>query len=479
VPLPHTPTVARAKGIAALILLAAALALGAYLRVHEIQSKPQIAHDEVATLLAATGHMGAYEAAANGGLSGRWVPASQWKAFLQPGPLWGFGTIATDLAHYDNHPPLFFWLLHVWVAVFGVTLTSAAYFNVVIAALATICLFGLARRVLGDALEAGFVALVWSLSPPVIATSYMARHYDMFALMTIVFVWLLVRATDKSRRLRWYDVAAVGLAAAAGMLTHYQFAIVAVGGGVYAIARLARHHWRRLLALVVVALALALLARVPATRRVAATLRGTFSRRGWSMLFFAAWIGGGTIGFYLLGRSPDYAMHDRYLAALWPFLAIGVVLAARLLGRLAPLAVVLFCGLALLPATLTWIKVVPYGAPSADAKLADVRFTVPSGDLAGARGPLIDVLQRSVFLRTVWWLRDDAPVYVAWQTDLLADPTKWMPSIAAYDIYATAPAKTNTWAGAAKVRDLIRQQGLTEVPIASPGWDVAHLYRIE
>jgi hypothetical protein len=537
--------VARAKGVAALILLVAALALGAYLRVHEIQTKPQIAHDEVATLLAATGHMGAFEAAANGGLSGRWVPASQWKAFLQPGPFWDFGTIATDLAHYDNHPPLFFWLLHAWVAVFGVTLTSAAYFNVVIAALATICLFGLARRVLGDALEAGLVALVWSLSPPVIATSYMARHYDMFALMTIVFVWLLVRATDTSRRLRWYDVAAVGLAAAAGTLTHYQFAIVAVGGAVYAIARLARHHWRRLLALaaalpaalvlfvagmphfasslhnqtgqvhhlthaelrgrlhqvkaalsaffglharqiavlvlglVVIALALAVLARVPATRRVAGTLRGALSRRGWSMLFFAAWIGGGTIGFYLLGRSPDYAMHDRYLAALWPFLAIGVVLAARLLGRLAPLAVVLFCGLALLPATLTWIKVVPYGAPSADAKLADVRFTVPSGDLAGARGLLIDVLQRSVFLRTVWWLRDGTPVYAAWQTDLLADPTKWMPSIAAYDIYATAPAKSNTWAGAAKVRDLIRQQGLNEVPIASPGWDVAHLYRIE
>lgn len=536
---------ARAKGIAALILLVVALALGAYLRVHEIRTKPQIAHDEVATLLAATGHMGAYEAAAKGGLSGRWVSASQWKAFLQPGAFWDFGTIATDLAHYDNHPPLFFWLLHVWVAVFGVTLTSAAYLNVVIAALATLCLFGLARRVLGDALAAGLVALVWSLSPPVIATSFMARHYDMLALMTIVFVWLLVRATDGERRLRWYDVAAVALAVAAGMLTHYQFAIVAVGGAVYAVAKLARHHARRLLllaaalpaalvlfvagmphfaislsnqtgqvrhltsaavrerlhqvkagiaaffglhareiallalALIVVALALALLARLPATRRVAGRLRGEISRSGWGMLFFAAWIGGGTVAFYLMGRSPDYAMHDRYLAAVWPFLAIAVVLAARLLGRLAPLAVVLFCGLALLPATLAWIKIVPFGVPSADAKLADVRYTVPGANLTGAGGLLIDDLQRSVLLRSVWWLKDDTPVYAAWQADLLADPTKWAPSLSAGYIYATAPSKTNTWAGAAEVRKLLSERGLRQVPLASPGWDVAHLYALE
>jgi hypothetical protein len=537
--------VARAKGIAALILLVVALALGAYLRVHEIRAKPQIAHDEVATLLAATGHMGAYEAAAKGGLSGRWVPASQWKAFLQPGAFWDFGTIATDLAHYDNHPPLFFWLLHVWVAVFGVTLASAAYFNVVIAALATICLFGLARRVLGDALEAGLVVLVWSLSPPVIATSFMARHYDMLALMTIVFVWLLVRATDGAHRLRWYDVAAVALAAAAGMLTHYQFAIVAVGGAVYAIAKLARHHVRRLLllaaalpaalvlfvagmphfasslhnqtgqvrhltnaaererlhqvkaavaaffglharqiallvlALLVVALVLTLLARLPATRRVAGRLRGAISRRGWSMLFFAAWIGGGTAAFYLMGRSPDYAMHDRYLAALWPFLAIAVILAARLLGRLAPLAVVLFCGLALLPATLSWIKIVPYGMRSADARLADVRFDVPSAALSGAGGLLIDDVQRSVLLRTVWWLKDDVPVYAAWQPDLLADPAKWAPSLSAGYVYATAFDKTNTWAGVAGVRKLIRRQGLSDVPISTPQWGVVRLYRLE
>ena len=537
---------ARAKCIAALILLVVALALGACLRVHEIRAKPQIAHDEVATLLAATGHMGAYEVAANGGLSGRWVPASQWKAFLQPGAFWDFGTIATDLAHYDNHPPLFFWLLHVWVAVFGVTLTSAAYFNVVIAALATLCLFGLARRVLGDALEAGLVALVWSLSPPVIATSFMARHYDMLALMTIVFVWLLVRATDGERRLRWYDVAAVALAAAAGMLTHYQFAIVAVGGAVYAVAKLARHHVRRLLllaaalpaalvlfvagmphfasslshqagqvrhltsaavrerlyqvkaaiaaffglharqiallalALIVVALALALLARLPATRRVAGRLRGEISRSGWGMLFFAVWIGGGTVAFYLMGRSPDYAMHDRYLAALWPFLAIAVVLAARLLGRLAPLAVVLFCGLALLPATLAWIKIVPFGVYRADTKLADVRFDDTAAvALTGAGGLLIDDVQRSMLLRTVWWLKDDAPVYAAWQADLLAVPPKWAPLLFAGYIYATAFDKTNSWAGVANVRELIRQQGWTDSPISSPGWGVARLYRLE
>ena len=70
-------------------------------------------------------------------------------------------------------------------------------------------------------------------------------------------------------------------------------------------------------------------------------------------------------------------------------------------------------------------------------------------------------------------------MYAAWQADLLADPTKWAPSLSAGYIYATAPSKTNTWAGAAEVRKLLSERGLRQVPLASPRWDVAHLFALE
>ena len=41
--------------------------------------------------------------------------------------------IGDDLARYDNHPPLYFWLLHVWIALFGLNLHSGVLLNIGIA----------------------------------------------------------------------------------------------------------------------------------------------------------------------------------------------------------------------------------------------------------------------------------------------------------------------------------------------------------
>ena len=203
-------------------------------------------HDESVTYLAATGHMAAFQQARYGGLAGHWVSAAQWKALLSPGPFWSFGRVASGLARYDEHPPLYFWLLHVWTMVFGVTLHTGAVLNVVIAATTCLCLFGFACYVLASRWQAAAVAVVWALSPATIATSYMARHYDLFALVTVCCLWLFALCSDTRRRLTWRLLVLLGLASAAGWLTHYQFALVLIAGCGLAVLRLARHERRRL-----------------------------------------------------------------------------------------------------------------------------------------------------------------------------------------------------------------------------------------
>jgi uncharacterized membrane protein len=229
------------------LIVACGLLGGSVLRFAAIFSKHQMEHDEVVTYLAATGHMGAFEQAVHGGLAGRWVPAAAWKNLLSPGPFWSFGRIASGLAHYDEHPPLYFWLLHVWIALFGLTLHVGAVLNVLIAAITCLCLFGFACYVLSSRLQAAVVALAWAFSPATIETTAMARHYDLFALVTVLCLWLFALCTDSRKVLSWRLLLLLGLATAAGMLTHYQFALVLVAGGGLALFRLVRTSRRRLL----------------------------------------------------------------------------------------------------------------------------------------------------------------------------------------------------------------------------------------
>lgn len=50
---------------------------------------------------------------------GAWVPASEWKKFLHIEQPFCFDEIAHALTRFDIHPPLYFWLLHLWALVVG------------------------------------------------------------------------------------------------------------------------------------------------------------------------------------------------------------------------------------------------------------------------------------------------------------------------------------------------------------------------
>ncbi|MDQ4072410.1 MAG: glycosyltransferase family 39 protein, partial [Actinomycetota bacterium] len=226
----------------ALALLACLLVAAGGLRLAGGADKSGLTHDESISYLAAACHQGHYARITLSGEPpfGRWVAASDWKRLLRPDRALCLGDIGRDLAREDIHPPLYFWLLHVWALVFGVGLWTGLSLNIALATLTSLALFGLGRRLLADPLRAAGVAGVWSLSPAAIRVFGEARQYELLALLAVVFVWQCLRFADPATRPRYRDAAGLAAVTAAGALAHFLFSLVAVAGA----ALLAVRLWR-------------------------------------------------------------------------------------------------------------------------------------------------------------------------------------------------------------------------------------------
>lgn len=242
----HTVRTQRRGTLLVTLVLAVALILGCGLRLDSIVHKHGLHIDESWSYVTATGHLGNFETGAGEPL-GRWVPASSWQALWHPQVFFDFRQISLDLAHHDVHPALYFWVLHVWVLIFGVNFWSGPLLNLFIDIATGAALFGLARRLLRDPLAAALVVLTWAVSPAVRLTSSMARMYPLLALFAVLFVWLLLIATERGRAPRHWLAVLLLLAGATagGMLTQYQFVLIVAGGALLAVAWLARTELRR------------------------------------------------------------------------------------------------------------------------------------------------------------------------------------------------------------------------------------------
>jgi 4-amino-4-deoxy-L-arabinose transferase-like glycosyltransferase len=348
----YSADVRRRGSLLVALTLAAALLLGCYLRIDTIQHKNGLHVDEAWDYVTATGHLGAFETGIGAVQRGRWVSAARWQALWHPQSFWDFRQISLDLARFDVHPALYFWLLHVWVTIFGVTFWSGPLLNLFIDVATGAALFFLARRLLRDPLAAALVVLAWSVSPSVRLTSSMARMYPLLALFAVLFVWALLAAIDRERPAQQPLLALVALTltGAGGLLTQYQFALIVVGGAVLAVVTLARGALRRLLgvlcALVVsVAITLAVQPGVYAQFRLE-QIKG--SAQHFSLGAFVTRVDGAAgclFGFFGLARpwfrdavgavvSLDGLMPGRRLNA-YALLAFWLVVAALVLAVVA------------------------------------------------------------------------------------------------------------------------------------------------
>ncbi len=157
------------------------------------------------------------------------VQAALWFWDLPLLPVWGdeqftlntvalpWGEIAGALQR-DIHPPLYYYLLKLWLSVVpGDPLTAARGFSVVCALGATAALDRLWLRERTPRARAVFLAL-WTLSPCLLLYVRMARSYSLQLLLGIVALALAVRWLESKRPDAGFRFAA---AEAALLYTHY------------------------------------------------------------------------------------------------------------------------------------------------------------------------------------------------------------------------------------------------------------------
>lgn len=144
----------------ATVVLALAIVAALGLRIGLVDAKQTLSHDETISYLAATCHQGEYERVVSRGAYpvARFAPAAAWQRFVEPDEALCFGRIAEGLAMHDIHPPLYFWMLHVWTLLTGTGVATATVLHLILVALTMAAVFGLASDVLGDRLEAAFAA---------------------------------------------------------------------------------------------------------------------------------------------------------------------------------------------------------------------------------------------------------------------------------------------------------------------------------
>jgi uncharacterized membrane protein len=76
------------------------------------------------------------------------------------------------------------------------------------------------------------------VNPRAIEASEFARPYQLYGLATVWLSYVLVREVQRAERRGWRDGVPIALAAGVGLLSHYQFVLVAVAGAVYLVVSL-------------------------------------------------------------------------------------------------------------------------------------------------------------------------------------------------------------------------------------------------
>ena len=136
----------------------------------------------------------------------------------------------------DIHPPLYYWLLHLWMQLFGDSEVAVRSLSVLCSLLLVAVIYRLARRLFGfrTALLAGFLA---AISPFQIHYAQETRMYAMLSLLgglAVLATAEMIQAYDEGQTahrscLKW---ALVYVAAAVlGLYTHYAFPVVLAATG--------------------------------------------------------------------------------------------------------------------------------------------------------------------------------------------------------------------------------------------------------
>lgn len=226
-----------------LLLLLVVILLGAGVRLIGIATKARFTRDEAVSYLCAAGRQGEFLLVIKHKdyPYGAWSKAAQWKKFWKADKYFCFGLINSDLLQYDIHPPLYFWLLHIWTLIFGVHLWTGPSLNFLLDLFTAIAIYQLSRKVFDEPASAVMVVVLWFLSPSVIETSLIARQYSLLALFCVLFCIAVLRFTNQPRTVGVKTLLAVVFITVGGVLTHYYFVLLAVAATLWVVYVLRSH----------------------------------------------------------------------------------------------------------------------------------------------------------------------------------------------------------------------------------------------
>lgn len=115
-----------------------------------------------------------------------------------------------SIATIDPHPPLAYALFRAWGSVFGSTEFTLRLLPTLINSIGIAAIFALGKRIGG--VYVGFLAAwMWAVHPFLIWHAQDARNYAVWSGLSIISVWLAMRAIEKQQRIDWilYTVAAI------------------------------------------------------------------------------------------------------------------------------------------------------------------------------------------------------------------------------------------------------------------------------
>jgi uncharacterized membrane protein len=199
------------------MLIVVGILLGMTLLVIRVVTTANLDHDDSITMLAATCNQSRY---ATNLPTMQWTTAEEWQDYWSVQQPFCFNSISQGLAQWDIHPPLYFWLLHSWVFVFGVSIASMGALNVVLASLTAIMIYLTGKALEQPPIVCSGMAVIWLLSPATLEGATAIRQYTLLGLTSVVFVWMLIRYHQQPTPNRAAFLAAAALA---GLLTHYYF----------------------------------------------------------------------------------------------------------------------------------------------------------------------------------------------------------------------------------------------------------------
>ena len=132
-----------------------------------------------------------------------------------------------DALRRDGHPPLYYWLLHGWMEVFGDGDVAARSLSGIFSVL-TLPLAWIAGRRLGGPSMGALALIVFALTPFCVRYATEARMYSLVMLLVLAGYLVL---SDLLKAPTWWRTAAVALISGALLWTHYwAIFLIAVAG---------------------------------------------------------------------------------------------------------------------------------------------------------------------------------------------------------------------------------------------------------